>query len=63
MAEAKFVIYKDEAGRYRWRLVSPNGQITASSGQHFGSHYDARRAAEHVKQHAGTADIVEEQST
>ncbi len=60
MAEARFVIYKDEGGRYRWRLVSSNGQTTASSGQHFGSHFDARRAAEHVTQHAGTAEIVDE---
>ena len=60
MAEATFMIYKDEGGRFRWRLVSSNGQTTASSGQHFASHYDARRAAEHVKQHAASADIVEE---
>ena len=60
MAEATFMIYKDEGGRFRWPLVSSNGQTTASSGQHFASHYDARRAAEHVKQHAASADIVEE---
>jgi len=60
VAGAKFVVYKDEGGKSRWRLVSPNGQITASSGQHFASHYDARRAAEHVKQHAATAEIVED---
>lgn len=60
MANAKFVIYKDQGDKYRWRLVAPNGQETAASGQHFASHYDARRAAEHVKEHAGTAEIVEE---
>jgi uncharacterized protein YegP (UPF0339 family) len=60
VANAKFVIYKDQGDKYRWRLVAPNGQETAAPGQHFASHYDARRAAEHVKEHAGTAEIVEE---
>jgi uncharacterized protein len=60
MASAKFVVYKDKGERYRWRLVAPNGKETAASGQHFASHYDARRAAEEVKAHAPTADIVEE---
>jgi len=60
MANAKFVVYKDKADKYRWRLVSPNGQETASSGQHFASHADAKRAAEGVKEHASSADIVDE---
>lgn len=60
MANAKFVIYKDKGEKYRWRLVAPNGQETAASGQHFASHHDAKRAAEHVKEHAATAEIVEE---
>jgi uncharacterized protein YegP (UPF0339 family) len=59
MANAKFVIYADKAGKYRWRLVSANGKETASSAQHFASHYDAKRAAEHVKEYAATAEIVD----
>jgi len=60
VANAKFVIYKDHAEKYRWRLVSTNGQTTASSGESFASHGDAKRAAEHVKEHAATADVVDE---
>jgi len=60
MANAKFVIYADKAGEYRWRLVASNGKETASSGQHFASHYDAKRAAEEVKASAGGADVVDE---
>jgi len=59
MAQAKFEIYKDKGEKYRWRLVAPNGQETASSGQHFASHHDAKRAAEGVKEHAATADVVD----
>lgn len=60
MANAKFVIYKDKGDKYRWRLVSSNAQTTASSGESFSSHEAAKRAAEHVKEHAATADIVDE---
>jgi uncharacterized protein YegP (UPF0339 family) len=60
MPHAKFVVYKDKSDHYRWRLVSSNGQETASSGQHFASHSDAKRAAEEVKEHAASAEVVDE---
>jgi uncharacterized protein len=60
VANAKFVIYEDKGDEYRWRLVSSNGQTTASSGESFSSHQAAKHAAEHVKEHAATADIVDE---
>jgi len=53
----KFVIYKDSAGNYRWRLVSSNGQTVASAGESFTSHSNAKRAAENVKAQAGSAPI------
>jgi len=55
----KFEIYPDKQNEYRWRLVSSNGQIIASSGESFASKANARRAAENVKENAGKADIVE----
>jgi uncharacterized protein YegP (UPF0339 family) len=60
MASAKFVIYKDKSDKYRWRLVSSNGQTTAGSGESFSSHGDAKRAAEHVKKAAAEAEVVDE---
>lgn len=59
MANAKFEVYPDKGGHYRWRLVSSNGQTTASSGESFSSHASAKHAAEGVKEHAATADIVD----
>jgi uncharacterized protein YegP (UPF0339 family) len=56
---SKFVAYKQKGEKYLWRLVAPNGKETAASGQHFASHYDAKRAAEEVKTHAAAAEIVE----
>ena len=55
----KFEIYADASGSYRWRLVASNGQTVASSGESFASKASARRAAENVKENAGTAEIVE----
>lgn len=59
MANAKFEVYAQKDGQYTWHLRSSNGQITATAGQHFASHADAKRAAEHAKEHAATADVVD----
>lgn len=45
---AKFEIYKDAAGNYRWRLKAANGEKIASSGESFSSRYSAERAAQNV---------------
>lgn len=55
----KFEIYLDASGKYRWRLVSSNGQTVASSGESFDSKANARRAAENVRDSAGKADVVD----
>ena len=40
-------VYKGDGGRqrWRWRVVSSNGQIVASSGEAFFSKWNAKRAA------------------
>jgi uncharacterized protein YegP (UPF0339 family) len=53
-----FEIYKDKAGKFRWRLRSPNGQIVASGGEAFASKPSAKKAAERVKANAGKAEVV-----
>ena len=57
---AKFVIYADSGGKYRWKLVASNGQTTASSGEGFASKSNARQAAERVKESAASAEVVDE---
>ena len=54
---AKFQIYADTAGKYRWRLRDNNNVIIASSGEHFDSRYSARRAAENVRSTAPGATV------
>jgi hypothetical protein len=55
----KFEIYADSSGNYRWRLRASNGQIVASSGESFSSKANAIRAAENVRDNAGSAEVVE----
>ena len=57
---AKFVVYADAGGKYRWKLVASNGQTTASAGESFSSKASARKAAESVKKSAASAEVVEE---
>jgi uncharacterized protein YegP (UPF0339 family) len=57
---AKFVVYADGSGEYRWRLESSNGQTIASSGESFASKSNAREAAENVKVRAAEANVTEE---
>jgi len=38
-------VYKDSARAWRWRRVSPNGRVIASSGEAFASRRNAIRAA------------------
>lgn len=49
---AKFDIYRDRSGKYRWRLIASNGEKIATSGESFASRFNAARAARGVKKHA-----------
>ena len=42
------VFYVDAAGKHRWRLVAPNGEVTHASTQGYARLVDARRNAERV---------------
>ena len=57
MAKARFEIYADTAGKYRWRLKDGNNEKVASSGESFASKDNAKRAAQNVKSTAPDADI------
>jgi uncharacterized protein YegP (UPF0339 family) len=56
---AKFELYADNSGKYRWRLQATNGQTIASSGQSFASKSNAHEAAETVRRAAPSGEIVE----
>ena len=57
---ATFVVFRDTAGYYRWRLVASNGQKIATSGEAFASKANAERSARLVRDYAPSAFIVDE---
>lgn len=52
-----FEVYEDSAGQWRWRLVAPNGNIVADSGEGYSSKQGAKRGIESVKEGAPDADV------
>jgi len=56
---AKFELYKDAKGEFRWRLVASNGQTIATSGEGYTTKENAKAGIESVKKNAPTAAIEE----
>jgi len=56
---AKFELYKDAKGEFRWRLVASNGQTIATGGEGYKSKESAKDGIESVKKNAATAKIEE----
>jgi uncharacterized protein YegP (UPF0339 family) len=55
-ATARFEVYLDEGGHYRWRAWRSSDKV-AASGESFYSRYDAQRAADNVRENAGYATV------
>lgn len=56
---AKFEIFRDGDGNYRWRLLSNNGQICAVSDESFTTTAGAEKRIAMVKRDATAASIVD----
>ncbi len=56
-SEPRFEVYEDNAGEWRWRLVAPNGEIIADSGEGYVTKQGARRGIDSVKRHAPAAAV------
>ena len=54
---AKFEIYKDKSGVFRWRLTHTNGQIIADSGQGYKAKEDAVKGISSLKENALNATV------
>ena len=54
---AKFEIYKDKVGGFRWRLTHANGQIIADSGQGYKAKEDAIKGISSLKENVPSATI------
>jgi hypothetical protein len=56
---ARFELYADRDGDYRWRLVHDNGNIIADSGEGYASKQKARQGIESVRANAPEAPVEE----
>jgi uncharacterized protein YegP (UPF0339 family) len=54
-----FEIYRDKAGKYRWRLVHKNGQNIANGGQSYQTRRGARKGIDSVMNNVGDAAVEE----
>jgi len=48
----RFEVYKDAAGKWRWRLVAPNGKIIATGGESYASKQMCELGIPSVKRNA-----------
>ena len=55
---AKFEVYQDRSGDYRFRLRATNGQVIAT-GQGYKSKKSCLQGIESVKRNAPVAEVVE----
>jgi len=55
---AKFELYKDKKGEYRWKLLATNGQIIAV-GEGYTTKEAAKNGIASVKKNAPAAAVVE----
>jgi uncharacterized protein YegP (UPF0339 family) len=54
---AKFELYKDKSGGFRWRLIHDNGNIIADSGQGYKAKVNAISGISSLKENAPNATI------
>ncbi|MCP4958390.1 MAG: YegP family protein [Actinomycetia bacterium] len=55
----KFELYKDKAGKFRFRLKASNGQIIAV-GEAYETKASARNGIDSVKRHAPDAAVIDD---
>jgi uncharacterized protein len=56
---AKFEVYTDSKGQYRWRLKSGNGQVIATAGESYTTKASAENGIAAVKRDAAGAPVTE----
>jgi uncharacterized protein YegP (UPF0339 family) len=57
--QARFELYRDKGGKWRWRFVHRNGNILADSGEGYSRKKDAKAGIESVQKHAADAPVRE----
>ena len=58
-AKARFEMFVDAEGAWRWHLIHDNGNIIADGGEGYTSKQNCRKGIESVKRNAAGAEVVE----
>ncbi|MDX1744720.1 MAG: DUF1508 domain-containing protein [Halobacteriales archaeon] len=56
---ATYELYEDDAGEWRWRLVSRNGNIIADGSEGYASRGGVERAISRMQSNAPIADVLD----
>jgi uncharacterized protein YegP (UPF0339 family) len=56
---AKFEVYTDSGGQFRWRLKSGNGQVIATAGESYTTKASAENGIAAVKRDAPGAPVTD----
>jgi len=56
---AKFEVYKDKAGEFRWRFTASNGNILATSSEGYKAKADCKHGIDLVKKDGPAAPVEE----
>lgn len=59
---AKFTLYRDTKGEYRWRFVASNGEIIATASEGYVRKIDCMHGIELIKSLGPDAPVVDEVS-
>jgi uncharacterized protein YegP (UPF0339 family) len=60
-SKARFELYEDRGGKWRWRLRHRNGNIIASGGQGYSSRQKARQGLQSVQKNASGAELIQQE--
>ena len=54
---AKFELYTDKRGEYRWRFRASSGQIAATGGEGYKAKHDAQAGIDRLRRDAADAPV------
>lgn len=57
---SRFEAFEDLSDEWRWRLMDPSGHVVATSGESYGSHHEALRAARGVREASARSTLREQ---
>jgi uncharacterized protein YegP (UPF0339 family) len=59
MVHARFIIYKDDEDRFRWRLRAASTDVVAESTESFDSKEACERRIAEIREQVTTAEVVD----